>query len=385
MFSLNDQQLQSSAIVFLYQTRVFSQVIYTTTLLAIVTLFASLPFIYTTVSVKSSGLMQSNVEKIELYAPVSGKITQIRLKDNQKASKGTLLLSIDQTSPQQQGDILGKRKQELTAWLADAQKATQYLAYRTADCPLATNLYLASWQQFKEQQSTAFNAHQQALKIFERYQTLYQKKVVTLSEYEQYKFDVDQRASELQLVAKRYQTQWQTEAKQYQQELSELNKQQVQLKEQQALYQLSSPITGFIQNPTGLQVGSFVHANQKLCEISPDSSLVAFCYVKPTDIGLIKSGQMVRFQIDAFNYNQWGMLTGKVIDISEDIIQQNQTMYFKVKCKLDKNYLQLKNGYKGNVKKGMTLTANFTVAKRSLFQLLYDKVDDWVNPSIISN
>ncbi|MNK38451.1 Hemolysin secretion protein D, chromosomal [compost metagenome] len=382
MFSLNDQQLQSSAIVFLYQTRVFSQVIYTTTLLAILTLFTSLPFIYTTVSVKSSGLMQSNVEKIELYAPVSGKITSINLTDNQKASKGTLLLSIDQTSPQQQGDILGKRKQELTAWLADAQKATQYLAYRTADCPLATNLYLASWQQFKEQQSTAFNAHQQALKIFERYQTLYQKKVVTLSEYEQYKFDVDQRASELQLVAKRYQTQWQTEAKQYQQELSELNKQQVQLKEQQALYQLSSPITGFIQNPTGLQVGSFVHANQKLCEISPDSSLIAFCYVKPADIGLIKQGQTVRLQIDAFNYNQWGMLTGKVIDISEDIIQENQTMYFKVKCKLDKNYLQLKNGYKGHVKKGMTLTANFTITKRSLFQLLYDKVDDWMNPSI---
>ncbi|RYY30278.1 MAG: HlyD family efflux transporter periplasmic adaptor subunit, partial [Sphingobacteriaceae bacterium] len=231
----------------------------------------------------------------------------------------------------------------------------------------------------------AVNAQQQALKIFERYQTLYTKKVFTLAEYEQYKFDYDQSTSEVQLVGKRYKTQWQTEAKQYQQELSELNNQQVQLKEQQALHQLTSPITGFIQNPIGLQVGSFVHANQKLCEISPDSSLIAFCYVKPADIGLIKQGQTVRLQIDAFNYNQWGMLTGKVIDIGEDIIQENQTMYFKVKCKLDKNYLQLKNGYKGHVKKGMTLTANFTITKRSLFQLLYDKVDDWMNPSIISN
>ncbi|WAC41492.1 HlyD family efflux transporter periplasmic adaptor subunit [Pedobacter sp. SL55] len=117
----------------------------------------------------------------------------------------------------------------------------------------------------------------------------------------------------------------------------------------------------------------------------PDSSLIAFCYVKPSDIGLIKKGQRVRFQIDAFNYNQWGMLTGKVIDIAEDITQQNQTMYFKVKCKLDQQYLQLKNGYKGNIKKGMSLTANFTIAKRSLLQLLYDRVDDWMNPSIISN
>ena len=74
------------------------------------------------------------------------------------------------------------------------------------------------------------------------------------------------------------------------------------------------------------------------------------------------------------------MLMGKVIDISDDIIIQDQTPYFKVKCQLNKNYLQLKNGYKGQVKKGMTFSANFTVTKRSLYQLLYDKVDDWLNP-----
>lgn len=30
----------------------------------------------------------------------------------------------------------------------------------------------------------------------------------------------------------------------------------------------------------------------------------------------------------------------------------------------------------------MTFTARFTVAERSLYQLLYDKVDDWVNPNV---
>jgi len=33
-------------------------------------------------------------------------------------------------------------------------------------------------------------------------------------------------------------------------------------------------------------------------------------------------------------------------------------------------------------KKGMTLQARFIVTKRSLWQLLYDKVDDWANPNI---
>jgi len=42
----------------------------------------------------------------------------------------------------------------------------------------------------------------------------------------------------------------------------------------------------------------------------------------------------------------------------------------------------LKNGYEGKLKKGVTLQARFVVTERSLWQLLYDKVDDWVNPNI---
>jgi len=31
----------------------------------------------------------------------------------------------------------------------------------------------------------------------------------------------------------------------------------------------------------------------------------------------------------------------------------------------------------------MNFTAHFKITERSLFQLLYDKVDDWVNPNKI--
>ena len=30
----------------------------------------------------------------------------------------------------------------------------------------------------------------------------------------------------------------------------------------------------------------------------------------------------------------------------------------------------------------LTINTRFTVARRSVFQLLYDKVDDWVNPKV---
>lgn len=88
-----------------------------------------------------------------------------------------------------------------------------------------------------------------------------------------------------------------------------------------------------------------------------------------------------RFQIDAFNYNEWGIITGEIIEISNDIIVTDGQPLFKIRCSLDKKSLRLKNGYVGKVKKGMTLSARFSITERSLFQLLYDNVDDWLNPN----
>lgn len=88
----------------------------------------------------------------------------------------------------------------------------------------------------------------------------------------------------------------------------------------------------------------------------------------------------MKFQIDAFNYNQWGLATGKIVEIGRDIEMINETPIFKIRCKIDQEYLTLKNDIKGNISKGMTYNARFKLTERTLFQLLYDKVDDWLNP-----
>ncbi|MFM7431195.1 MAG: secretion protein HlyD, partial [Flammeovirgaceae bacterium] len=87
-------------------------------------------------------------------------------------------------------------------------------------------------------------------------------------------------------------------------------------------------------------------------------------------------------QVDAFNYNQWGMATCKVIAVPQDIKLIDNKPVFEVRCSLYKDFLQLKSGYKGFLKKGMTLQARFIVTERSLWQLLYDKIAEWVNPNL---
>jgi multidrug resistance efflux pump len=374
--------LNNTSMVYLHQTRTRSQIIYRISLLAIILVIISLPFLYTTVSVQGRGLMQSTIEKTELLAPASGRLLSINLIDNAKVSKGTTLLIIDATLSKRQNRLLKDHINQLQQELLDAQ---EFIKSVEGELPfknvsLRTGVYQASWQQYNEQMQNATNATKQAERIYLRYQILYNKKVVTQAEYEEYKFKYEQALSEEQIITREYKSQWQREAHQCRNELRDLQNQKAQLNEQEKRCTLKATIAGSIQNLTGIQVGAYVYANQKIGEIGPDSSLLAFCYIKPVNIGLIKKGQAVRLQIDAFNYNQWGMVMGKVLDISDDIIIQNQIPYFKVKCQLDKNYLQLNNGYRGYIKKGMTFSAHFTITKRSLFQLLFDKVNDWINP-----
>ncbi|WP_343331006.1 HlyD family efflux transporter periplasmic adaptor subunit [Polaribacter staleyi] len=140
-------------------------------------------------------------------------------------------------------------------------------------------------------------------------------------------------------------------------------------------------MNGTLINIIGIQEGSFINAGIPLAEISPDSNLIAECYVSPIDIGLINPNNTIKFQIDAFNYNQWGLATGKILEIGKDIELINETPIFKIRCKIDQKHLTLKNNFKGNLKKGMTFSARFKLTERTLYQLLYDKIDDWLNPS----
>lgn len=119
-------------------------------------------------------------------------------------------------------------------------------------------------------------------------------------------------------------------------------------------------------------------------EISPDGDLIAECYIAPKDIGYMKLGMMGKMQVSAFNHTEWGMLQATVDTIFDDIAvsDDGRQSFYKVYCTMTKNNLTLKNGYTGYVKKGMYVNTNFIVARRTIFQLLYDKLDNWLNPNI---
>ena len=144
-----------------------------------------------------------------------------------------------------------------------------------------------------------------------------------------------------------------------------------------------APVAGEIIQSVDIQEGTFLVTNQKIAEISPRGRLVATCYLKPNDIGLIHIGQKVRLQVDALNYNEWGFLNAEIVDISDDmIVEDGSTAYFRIRCIPEQTFLSLRNGTEAELKKGMSFNARIFVTRRSLFNLLFDKTDKWLNPNL---
>lgn len=53
-----------------------------------------------------------------------------------------------------------------------------------------------------------------------------------------------------------------------------------------------------------------------------------------------------------------------------------------MRCQIETPYLVYKKtSRKGYIKKGMNVTAHFIITRRSLFDLLYQNIDEWINPA----
>ena len=154
---------------------------------------------------------------------------------------------------------------------------------------------------------------------------------------------------------------------------------------EQEFYVIKAPVTVTIEQFAGIYEGTNIQSGQIIAGISPETDLIAEVYISPKDIGYLKEGTPLNIQVGAFNYNGWGMIKGEIINISDDYILLENQPVFKIRCKMERNQLSLRNGITGDVKKGMTIRARFLLAKRSLYQLLFDNVNDWLNPAQNNN
>ncbi|QGY43596.1 HlyD family efflux transporter periplasmic adaptor subunit [Maribellus comscasis] len=354
-----------------------SRIIYLSVTLFIVGFIISLFFIETRVSVQSAGLIRSLSESIEITSPVVAEISRTNIAENQFVHKGDTLICMNAEKLIQRGEHLNK----LIIQNEDYQADLRFMSAFKCDL-LKTGLYKSIYAQYRQKLEDYDLKINLLKKSFNRTQTLFDKNVIPLTEKEEKEFQLQKAIEEKNIFVSQSRSDWQQLATEYKLTNKKYKNEIIELQKELGNYAILSPCTGYITNFSGIQAESFVTTGQRIAVVSPDDKLISEHLVPPRDIGYLKNSMPVVFQVDAYNYSQWGFASGEIIDISNEIYLINNQPYFKVRCSLNEQYLLLKNGFKGTLKKGLTTTARFQITERTLAQLLFDKAEDWLNPKL---
>jgi membrane fusion protein, peptide pheromone/bacteriocin exporter len=368
---------------YLAKISIRSRIIYWIIIGIIVIGIALLPFIYVDVSVQARGYFQSDIEKQVINTPFQGKVIFTSIRNGDRIRKNDTLLIIESETIKAQQSALKQRIAENNASIFDLERLTTLDStdLNITNIGLVTKKYLAEFDNTRNQQAIQFQKFLKKKEEHIRNELLYKQDIIPETEYENSLFVLSSEKDNLNQILIYQKSLWQNDLTSIRNESVKLLADFKQCIEELKNRIVLAPTSGEIIQCSDIQNGSIVSAGQKIAEISPEGELVATCFVKPGDIGLIHENQQVKIQVDAFNYNEWGMLNGDIIDISDDMIVENGSVaYFRIKCKPVQTFLSLKNGHKASVKKGMSINARIVVIRRNLFNLLFDKADKWFNP-----
>lgn len=340
-----------------------------------------LPVLKVTVSVQSNGIIRPITEKNEIKPLVSGTVSLVFVEENDRIDKYQTILTIDTSVSDEKLNLITYEENEQEQLLKDLTLLIENsTGLSISEESFETIHYKSDYLLLKNRLKENTVKQNKAEKELKRYRLLSRNQLTSVSDLENRELALSTLKIERDMLIEEHIAKWNKELLACRLKLKQLQAEHKQIVKEKELCTIKSPISGTLEQFSGISTGSYIQIGQLIAVVSPNDALHVEVYVPPQDIGLIKLGTKAKIQIDAFDYNQWGLVDAWVVEISDDFLPVENQPFFRVRCRLAKTYLTLKNGYKGNLKKGMTVRTRFIVTKRSLFQLLYDQVDDWLNP-----
>lgn len=374
---------------YLYKISARSQAIYLTISIMIILLICSLPFIYVDVSVSAPGFITTQFEQQTLNSPSNGKVLFSRIISNERVVKGDTLLILNTRVQETQLGTLAQKLEENKKSIEDLSFLVNLdsISIINGSADLLTSKYTFDFESFRKKYLHQVLLTKKKEDDFNRINQLYQNDVVSRLEYLTYRFDAEQELTTLGYIMRHQFSTWQADYTARLVEQSVIESKISALSEEIRKKYLLSPMDGTIHKSRDIPVGTYLTINQHLGELSPEGELIISSLVLPHKSGYLYKGQKVRVQVDAYNYNQWGMLESYVMDVSDDVLldQVANMPYYRVRSEIPNDSLVHRNGSVARIRKGMTVNCRFIQTRESLFTLLVKRADDWLNPSVKNN
>lgn len=372
------EDVEDTAEVYLNRHSKRSQAVYLAILALLVAGIVALPLVRVSVSVGAAGILRPTLEVQEVRAGVGGEAVEVRVRRGDRVERGDVLLVIGSGAVRSRVDLLARQRR---AAREEARDLDALLAASDPATAAVTNQELR-WERdaYAEELARAEVAVESARAAADRARAMAGRGLVSTREMEDAVAELSRETAHRELVVAGRLAGWERRREDLGERLAELDSQLATLWEELGRYSITAPVGGTIEDLAAAVPGRFVQQGDVVATISPDQALVAEAYVSPADVGLIREGIPARMHIDAFNYLDWGYLTGDVEEVSADYVLVGQQPAFRVLISLHDGDLRLRSGLEGEIRKGMTFQARFLLAERSLLQLLRDDINQWAHP-----
>jgi len=171
------------------------------------------------------------------------------------------------------------------------------------------------------------------------------------------------------------------------QKVAALAQEVIKAEQRTSLQRLKAPIDGVVQQLAVHTIGGVVTPAQTLMLIVPaDGGLEIEAMVSNRDIGFVRVGQEAQVKVDTFNFTRYGLLHGKIVNISQDAITQDkqadgaraqnhknedrtQGLTYAARISLNRTHMMIEDK-RINLSSGMATTAEIKTGSRRIISYL---------------
>jgi HlyD family secretion protein len=342
---------------------------------------AALPVVHVPVTVQANGIIRPVIERQDARVGESGVVRAIYVRDGDRARAGDTLLALHDrvigarlSAADSMARIRSDELLDLAALIEGDELLVSRGALRTPHRrqQLGEHVTITS-----ELSARAATARREA----ERLQWLMARGFATPEQVEYQAAEERSAEAAVQEQSVRMRSLWSEARARIAEELLQLSAERAQLREARARHFVVAPVDGTVEMAVSLSPGSVLQGGERIATLSPNTELIGEAQLTARDIALVRRGTPARLMIDALNYRDWGGMDATVVEIADDATFVGDHPVFRVRCRLAGRALRLRGGQQALLGKGMTFRARFVIAQRSLLQLLFDRVEDWLNPA----
>ena len=139
---------------------------------------------------------------------------------------------------------------------------------------------------------------------------------------------------------------------------------------------------GIVNLQTDLADGNYLPAGTEVMSIVPDggNGYLVETYISNKDIGKLENGMKVRCEAGAYPAEEYGMFTGTLEGISEDVkgtAGADSETYYMAQVRLDSPVLKNRKGETAVLKQGMVCSVRIVTEEKSVWLYLLEKIDLW--------